>query len=246
MWAVVLSMAVGAGLTPPRIGAVAFMLTRSKPMRLLVSYFVGGFGLSLVTGVVVVFVLKGIKVGKSSSVPPEIEIAVGALSLLVSVLVGTGVSATPRQKALARHREVHPLTQNISSNSGGSPGNEALPGFDKLPNRVRAVLSKDSPWIAWVAGIAVGTPNAYYLAAIAAILKNGVGAATDVAALAVFNVLAFAHAEIPIVSFIISPQATRTRIQQLYAWISAHHRLLLTVLTGVVGVYLVVEGVRKL
>jgi hypothetical protein len=246
MWTVVLSMAVGAGLTPPRIGAVAFILTRTKPMRLLVSYFVGGFGLSLVTGVVVVFVLKGIKIGKSSSVPPEIEIAVGALSLLVSVLVGTGVSATHRQKALARHPDVHPSTQDIPSYSGGSPRNESLPGFDKLPNRVRAVLSKDSPWIAWVAGIAVGTPNAYYLAAIAAILKSGVGAATEVAALVVFNVLAFAHAEIPIVSFMIAPESTRTRIQQLYTWISVHHRLLLTVLTGVIGIYLVIVGLSKL
>jgi hypothetical protein len=245
MWGVVLLMAVGAGLTPARIGAVAFMLTRTKPMGLLVGYYVGGFGLSLITGVVLVFVLKDIEIGKGSSVPPAIEIAVGVLSLLVSVLVGTGVSPTHRQRVLARHPDAHAPAQVIPSSSGGSPEAEALSGFERLPNRVRAVLSKDSPWIAWVAGISVGTPNAYYLAAIAAILKSGLGAATQVTALVVFNIVAFAHVEIPIVAFLIAPEATRSRIQQLYTWISVHQRLLLTVLTGVVGVYLVIEGVRK-
>jgi hypothetical protein len=108
------------------------------------------------------------------------------------------------------------------------------------------VLSKDSPWVAWIAGVAVGTPNAYYLAAIAAILKSGVSVGTQLAALVVFNVIAFAQAEIPIVGFLIEPEATRTRIGQLYTWVSSHQRLILTVLTGVVGIYLVIVGVRKL
>ena len=238
-------MAVVAGAAPERIGAVAFMLTRTKPMRLLLSYFVGGFGLSLIIGVVVVFVLKEIDIGKSSSIPPQIEIAVGALSLLVSILVGTRVSATLRQKVLARHPEAHVPDLDTPS-SEGPPGIESLPGFDKLPARVKAALSKESPWVAWLVGIAVGMPTAYYLAAIAAILKSGVGAGVQVAALVVFNVVAFAQAEIPIISFLIAPEATRTRIEQLYTWVSFHQRLVVTVLTGVVGIYLVIVGVSKL
>jgi hypothetical protein len=39
--------------------------------------------------------------------------------------------------------------------------------------------------IAWVAGVAVGLPNAYLLAAIAAILNAGVGTSTQVGALVV-------------------------------------------------------------
>jgi hypothetical protein len=119
-------------------------------------------------------------------------------------------------------------------------------GFDKLPGRVKAVLSKESPWVAWVAGIAVGMPSAYYLAAIAAILKSGAGGGAQVAALVVFNVVAFAQSEIPIGSYLIAPDATRTRIKQLYTWVSSHQRLVLTVLTGVVGIYLVIVGVSKL
>ena len=246
VWGTVLLMAVVAGADPVRIGAVAFMLTRTKPMRLLLGYFVGGFGLSLIIGVVVVFVLKDINLGKSSSVPPEVEIAVGVLALVVAILVGTGVSATLREKAQARHPDAKLPNLDSPANPEGPPGIESMPGFDKLPGQVKTALSKESPWVAWVAGLAVGMPTAYYLAAIAAILKSGAGAATQIAALAVFNVIAFAQAEIPIVSFLIAPDATRTRIQQLYTWVSSHQRLAVTVLAGAVGTYLVIVGVSKL
>jgi len=246
MWGTVILMAVVAGLDPVRVGAVAFMLTRTKPMRLLLGYFIGGFGLSLIIGVVLVFVLKNIKLGKSSSVPPALEIAVGVLALLVAVLVGTGVSATLRDKAQARHPDAKLPNLDSAAHPDGPPGIESMPGFDKLPGRVKAALSKESPWVAWIAGLSVGMPTAYYLAAIAAILKSGSSAGMQIAALIVFNVIAFAQAEVPIVSFLIAPKATRNRIAKLYAWVSSHERMVVTVLTGVVGIYLVILGVSKL
>jgi hypothetical protein len=246
MWGTVLLMAVVAGADPVRIGAVAFMLTRTRPMRLLLGYFVGGFGLSLVIGLVVVFVLKDIDVGKSSSVPPEIEIAVGVLALVVAILVGTRISATVRDKAQARHPEVKLPDFDRPASPDGPPGIESMPGFDKLPGRVKDALSKESPWVAWIAGLAVGMPTAYYLAAIAAILKSGSAWGTQVAALVVFNVIAFAQAEIPILSFRIAPEATRRRVDQLYTWVGDHQRTAVTVLAGVVGVYLVIVGISKL
>jgi hypothetical protein len=89
-------------------------------------------------------------------------------------------------------------------------------------------------------------PTAYYLAAIAAILKAGVPAPPQVAALVVFNVIAFAIAEIPIVSFAIAPEATRARVETTYAWASTHERVVVTVLAAVVGAYLLIVGVSKL
>jgi hypothetical protein len=83
-----------------------------------------------------------------------------------------------------------------------------MPGFDKLPNRVKAALSKESPRVAWVAGLATGLPAAYYLAAIAAILKSGSSAGVQVAALIVFNVVAFMQAVVPLVAFLFAPEAT--------------------------------------
>ncbi len=66
MWGTVLLMAVVAGADPARIGAVAYILSRPSPMRLLVAYYVGGFGVSLIVGRLVVFVLGEADIGKSS------------------------------------------------------------------------------------------------------------------------------------------------------------------------------------
>jgi hypothetical protein len=43
MWGTVLLLAVVVVADPVRIGAVAFMLTRTKRIRLLLGYFVGGW-----------------------------------------------------------------------------------------------------------------------------------------------------------------------------------------------------------
>ena len=244
MWGTVLLMAVVAGVDPARIAAVVFILSRARPMRLLIAYFIGGFGISLIIGAVVVFVLKDIGIGKNSSIPPEIEIAVGALALLAAALVGTGLAARLRDQVQSRHPKAAVAGQ--PANPDRRPGIEQLPGFARLPARAQAALQSESPWVAWVAGLAVGMPTAYYLAAIAAILKSGAGVSTQVGALLVFNVVAFALAEIPIVSFWAAPEATRKRVDQLYDWMNAHHRLVVATLAGVVGIYLLVIGISNL
>ena len=97
-----------------------------------------------------------------------------------------------------------------------------------------------------MAGVAIAMPTAYYLAAIAAILKSGVGTGGQVGALLVFNLIAFAVAGIPLVSFAVAPGATRARIEQLYGWVTTHQRVVVTTLAGIVGVYLIVVGISKL
>ena len=50
-------------------------------------------------------------------------------------------------------------------------GIQQLPGDERMPRRVQAVLESESPWIARVAGVMIGLTNAYLLAAIAAIVN---------------------------------------------------------------------------
>ena len=84
------------------------------------------------------------------------------------------------------------------------------------------------------------------LAAIAAILKSGAEAPTQISALLVFSLVAFVAAEIPLVSFAVAPEATRARVDQLCTWVSTHQRLVVTILASVVGVYLTAIGISKL
>ena len=245
MWGTVLLMAAVVAVDPAQVGAVAYILSRARALRLLLAYFIGGFGVSLIAGAVVVFVLDGVGVGQGSSIPPEIEIGVGAVVLVFAALVGAGVADRVRDRAKSK-RASGKVAETLEDAGDGGPSLEKLPGYDKLPHRLRDALDNDSPWLAWAYGVAFGIPSAYYLAAIAAILKSGAETPTQIAALLVFSLVAFAVAEIPLVSFAIAPEATRGRIDQLYAWVSTHQRLVVTILASIVGVYLILIGISKL
>ena len=213
-------MAVIAGLGPQRIAAVVFILSKTDPVRLLLAYVVGGFGMTLFIGGVILFVLAEAGVDQSSLVPAEIEIAVGILALLVAALVGSGLAASLR----ARSRL----------------------GRERVPRRVQAALESESPWIASVAGVMFGLPNFYLLAAIAAMLEAGGEASTQVMALVVFGFVAFLQAVIPLASFVVAPVATRASAGRLYAWLTAHYRMVVAALGTVAGVYLLIKGFSDL
>jgi Sap, sulfolipid-1-addressing protein len=92
-------LGAAAAVQPPLVAAVAYRLTRERPVHLLTVYLLGGLGLTLIVGAVVLFVLEGVGVGSGSSVPPEIEIVVGAVALVVAVAVSTGTTDRLRDRA---------------------------------------------------------------------------------------------------------------------------------------------------
>jgi hypothetical protein len=271
-----LLLGAAAAMDPALIGAVAFMLTRRRPRRLLAVYLVGGFGISMIAGVVVLFVLKNVGANTSSSVPPEIEIAVGVVLLLAAVLVATGLSARLRERLQARRgrRDDGDLSGGTAARAADPPvagpassaataavdagagaqseigeklaALEGVPVVRKLVPRMRRALEAESPWVAWAAGVAVGFPSAYYLAAIALILKSGGAPAAQVAALLVFNLALFAMVWIPLVCYLVAPAATKTRVAGLSAWAHTHRRLAIAVVAGLIGAYLIIVGITKL
>jgi hypothetical protein len=242
MWLTVILMAIVAALDPMRVAALVVILARRQPVRHLVAYLIGGFGVSLIVGAVVLFVLDGVGVGGGSGIPPAIEIAVGVLALVVAALVGSGIADTLRSRRHAGHVTAHgPVTTTEVPQ-----GIEQLAAFQKLPGPIQKVLRSESAWVGWIAGVAIGMPTAYYLAAIAAIVGSGAGVATSILALVVFNLIAFALTEVFLVSFLRAPEATRERVRRLYMWTQDHHRLVVAVLAALVGAYLLIVGIGKL
>ena len=243
MWATVVLMAAIAAVDPARIVAVGVVLSSARPQRLLAAYLVGGVGVSLIVGVVVMFILEGVGIGTSSSIPPGIEIGVGVFALLAAVVIGTGIAARGRDRI-----------QSKTSKGGAAevsrgvhrPTVEDFPGFQKLPARLQTMLRQESLWVAWIAGVAVGMPSAYYLAAIAAVLTSGGGTVTKVGALVVFNVIAFALALFPSMSYLVAPDATQSLVERMYTWMITHQRVVVAALAAVAGVYLVTIGATKL
>ena len=97
-------------------------------------------------------------------------------------------------------------------------------------------------WALGVAGLGIALPSVDYLAVLAVILASGAAAMTQVAALLLFNVTAFAVVEVSFVACLLAPEATRRSVTALNAWVASRRRLEVAALLVVVGCVLLATG----
>lgn len=217
-------MAVAISLEPFRIGMTMLMINRPQPALQLSTFLAGGFVMGTAVGVVVLFVLRP-ALGSAHFTLPRVQIVVGAVILVNAVLVATGL--------LGRSRD------------------EAPPGrlsrmLGPLAARTRQLLTGRSLWAAGVAGLGIALPSVDYLAALALIVASGAAASTQLGALMLFNVVAFALVEIPLVCYLLAPDRTRATLSTVYDWLKARGRHGFSVLLAVVGCMLLGVGFAAL
>jgi hypothetical protein len=103
----------------------------------------------------------------------------------------------------------------------------------------RRLTQGGSLWVAAVGGLAIALPSLDFLAVLAVILASGAGAATQGAALVVFQVVAFTLVEVPLVAYLLAPQRTLAAMTSLNEWMRARRRREVAALLGAVGAILV-------
>jgi hypothetical protein len=217
MWITILVMAVAMSLEPFRIGMTVLMLNRPKPMRQLLAFLCGGFAMGMSVGLVVLFVLQRTLLVSAHVSLPGVQILLGALALLVAaVLAGQVVTRANGRKATA---------------------------FERLSPRVRQLLSGRSLWVAGLAGLGIALPSVDYLAALAVIVASGTAALTQISALVVFHVVAFALVEAPLFAYVLAPQRTHASMTALHTWIRSRRRIEVACLLAATGCVLLALGV---
>jgi hypothetical protein len=219
MWIPLLMMAVAVSLEPFRIGMTVLAINRPRPALQLLAFLAGGFVMGTTVGVVVLFVLRP-ALGSAHFTLPRVQIVVGLVLLLNAALVAAGL--------LSR-----------SKTTGGGLA-ERIPA--SISGRARRLLNGGSLWTAGVAGLGIALPSIDYVAALALIVASGATAATQFGALLVFNVVAFALVEIPLLCYLVAPDRTRSMLAALYDWLRAQGRRGVAVLLAVVGCALVGVG----
>jgi hypothetical protein len=114
------------------------------------------------------------------------------------------------------------------------------------PAWLSRLLDGQSLWVAGAAGLGIALPSVDYLAALAVIGTADISSTTRLAALLVFNVVAFALIEIPPLAYLVAPDRTRARLEALNDWVRARGRRGVAVLVAVVGTVLLVAGLAGL
>ena len=123
-------------------------------------------------------------------------------------------------------------------------GRDVGPG--KLPARVQGLLWGRSLWVSGLAGMGIALPSVDYLAALAVILASGAAAMKQVWALLMFNAVAFALVQIPLVAYLLAPDKTRASMAALNDWIRSRRRAEVATLLAGVGCVLLAVGVSGL
>ncbi|OBA76300.1 hypothetical protein A5641_22375 [Mycobacterium sp. 1554424.7] len=216
MWITILVMAVAVSLEPFRVGMTVLMLNRPRPMLQLLAFLCGGFAMGMSVGLVVLFILRHRLLWSTYFTLPRVQIVIGALALLIAAAVAMRPAVT------------------------------RAPGAEKLLARAQQLMTGRSLWVAAVAGLGIALPSVDYLAALAVILASGAAAMTQVGALLVFNAMAFAIVEIPLLAYLLAPEATRTSMAALHDWIRSRRRVEVATLLAGVGCVLLVIGVAGL
>ena len=115
-----------------------------------------------------------------------------------------------------------------------------------LARPAQQLLSGPSLVVAGVSGLGIALPSVDYLAALAVILASGTAALTQVAVLLMFNVVAFALVEIPLLAYLLAPEATVRWVAALHNWIRLRRRVEVAILLAAVGCVFLTVGTAGL
>ena len=213
----VLLMAFAVSFEPFRIGMTVLMLNRPRPALQLLAFLIGGFAMGTTVGLVVLFVFRRILLRSSYVTLPRVQLLIGLLFLMVAAVVAADV---PRRL-------------------GVQPGKFATPAH--------RLMRGDSLSVAGIAGLSIALPSVDYLAALAVILASGAAALTQVAALLMFNVVAFGLVEIPLLAYVLAPEKTAAWMAALNNWIRSRRRHEVALLLAAVGgVFLAIGSIGML
>jgi Sap, sulfolipid-1-addressing protein len=229
MWVTILVMAIAISLEPFRIGMTVLMLNRPRPPLQLLAFLCGGFAMGMTVGLVVLFGLRSrLLNGPTQLNLPKIQILIGALALLAAAVLAV---------------RAYLLRDGRRSGAPADPNGKAGGHSGWFARRARRLLNGRSLWVAGVAGLGIALPSFDYLAVLAVILASGAAAGTQVGALVVFNAVAFALVEIPLLGFLLAPEPTRASMSALHNWIRARRRGEVATLLAAVGCALLAAAV---
>ncbi len=215
MWLTVLLMALAVSTEPFRLGMTVLLLNRPRPITDLLAFLCGGFLMGMAVGAAVLFGLRS-AVGSAQVTLPKVQIVMGLIALLAAaVLVVAGL------------RRPHRDGRTAGATDSRQPS--------RLTRQARQLMRSRSPWVAGVAGLGIALPSVDYLAALAVILTSGAPPAQQLGALLMFNVVAFALVEIPLIGYLFAPQATRAAMARLNGWFSAHRGKALAAALAIIG-----------
>ena len=210
-------LALLAALSPTALLVAAVYLGSARPRLTATFYLIGAVAMSLVTGVVILVILRAAHLSRPAEHTPRygLRLGLGILLLLAAVVV-------------ARRKPKPP-----------DPDKPASGIVNKL-------VANPVPWTAFVAGLLIFAPGVTFLAALQVIATSDASDFETAVAIIVVVVLNVLLVWLPIVMHIIFPNRTTRYLTAFNGWLRANSKTILTWLFVVVGLIMVGNGIYGL
>jgi hypothetical protein len=247
----VLVIALAMATDPIRLGVTLLLITRPRPIRNLMLYWLGAMFVGVSSAVVVLTLLSDFapsllrNMSSIAATPTarHAQIVLGLLALLIAAFISTGL---PIRQRFGLQVPV-PVELPVPVGVGADPTSllvqpAPVTGISQLFGRARGAMNRESPWVAVAAGLGTGPAPVEYLVALVAILAAGGGIGRQICAAVVFNLIMLTVCEITLLCYLVAPNRTESIIGILNTWVASHRRHIVSVIVGVAGVCLVVTG----
>jgi Sap, sulfolipid-1-addressing protein len=203
------------------LAAVTVMLFLPDPKRLLLGYLAGGLLTSLTIGFLIVFVVHdaGSTTTARNTVSPSIDVALGAIFLVVAYVLRAGHDQRIKERRRANKPQV-----------------------EKGPSKVEQLLGRGSVRVTFALGVVLTLPGVAYLAALRDLQELGYSAAGEILVILGFNAMLLILLEVPLAGYFIAPGRTVAEVQRFRAWLTRRGRWMAVVAFAVIGLFLIVRG----
>jgi hypothetical protein len=224
----VIPLAFLSALYPTLLAIVVLVLQRPDPRRLLGAYLAGAMLTSMVVGYGIVTALReGDVVGGSDrAVSPAVNLAGGAIALLLVWLLASDWGRERHERAKAR-REARQAKR------------ERTPWSER-------VIQHGSVRLTFLVGMVLNLPGAMYLVALKDVAQANIDTAETVGVLLAYNLIMFQWAEIPLIGYAIAPERTQSLVTGMNRWLRAHAREVAIVICSIAAAFLITRGIVEL
>jgi hypothetical protein len=251
----VLVLALAMATDPMRLGVTLLLISRPRPALNLLVYWLGVMFVGVTSGVVVLTMMRDfapalLRNFSSFAADPAVrhtQLVAGLLALLLATLINTGLPT--RQRLGLPVPGPVPVEVPVPVGVTGDPSTLLLRPSAPVSvaqwqwlSRAKGMLEGESLWVALAAGLGQGPAPPEYLVALVAILASGGPVGTQISLAVMFNVLMLSVCELTLISYLAMPGKTQMIIGRLNTWVGAHRRQIISVIVGVLGVCLVVNG----
>lgn len=219
----VILLSLTASLNPTLVAATTVMLLLDKPAGLMAGYLLGAYTASITLGLVIVFSLSNTSAANTTqdTLSPAVDIGLGAVAIAIAFVLSTG-----RDQGIKERRQARKAAKP-----------------DKGPPRWQRELSKGSPRTTFVVGALLTLPGASYLAGLDQIHKLKYSTTVTVLLVLGFNLVMLWLLEVPLASFLISPEWTPRAIDRAKAWVTRHAHTFAARGSAAIGALLVIKGI---